>query len=159
MIENLTVVSLIQAMLAPGIMISACALLLLGMNNKYSLVVNRIRLLDDEKRKLNVVRLESALKGYELIRMQSIIIQLDKLAYRVKLIRNAVLDYTIAVGFFIASCLSIGIQYIFSESSLFYFALALFLFGMLSVFIGVIVAAIETYRGYEIVKVELKEEY
>lgn len=159
MIQNSAVVSLIQAMLAPGIMISACGLLLLGMNNKYSLVVNRIRLLDVEKRKLNVVRLESALKSYELIRMQSIVVQLDKLAFRVKLIRNAVLAYTIAVGFFIASCLTIGLQYIFNENTLFYVALAFFLCGMVSVFIGVIVAAGETYRGYEIVKVELKEEY
>ncbi|MBK8662836.1 MAG: DUF2721 domain-containing protein [Ignavibacteriales bacterium] len=45
------VASLIQAMLAPGIMISACGLLILGMNNKYSLVVNRIRTLNEEKRK------------------------------------------------------------------------------------------------------------
>ncbi len=42
---------LIQIMLAPGLMISACGLLLLGMNNKYSLVVNRIRLLNEERRK------------------------------------------------------------------------------------------------------------
>ncbi|MBK6682755.1 MAG: DUF2721 domain-containing protein [Ignavibacteriales bacterium] len=45
------VASLIQAMLAPGIMISACGLLILGMNNKYSLVVNRIRT-PNEKRNL-----------------------------------------------------------------------------------------------------------
>ena len=159
MIESSTIVNLIQAMLAPGIMISACGLLLLGMNNKYSTLVNRIRLLDDEKRKLNVIRLESALKDHQLIRMGSMILQLNKLANRVKLVRNAVLSYTIAVGFFIASCLTIGLQYILSQSTLFYFALALFLMGMLSVFIGVIVAAMETVRGYEIVKVELKEEY
>ena len=46
------IVQLIQGMLAPGLMISACGLLLLGMNNKYSLVVNRIRLLNEEKRKI-----------------------------------------------------------------------------------------------------------
>jgi hypothetical protein len=46
---NFTSVDLIQAMLAPGIMISACGLLLLGTNNKYSLVVNRIRVLEEEK--------------------------------------------------------------------------------------------------------------
>ena len=159
MLENSAVVSLIQAMLAPGIMISACGLLLLGMNNKYSLVVNRIRLLDEEKRKLNVSRLEGVLKDHQHSRTQSINIQLEKLAFRVRLVRDAVLSYTIAVGFFIASCLSIGLQYIFRENTLFYVALALFLLGMLSVFIGVIVAAMETYRGYEIVKIELKEEY
>jgi len=46
------IVEVIQLMLAPGLMISACGLLLLGVNNKYSLVVNRIRLLNDEKRKI-----------------------------------------------------------------------------------------------------------
>ena len=46
------IVQLIQGMLAPGLMISGCGLLLLGMNNKYSLVVNRIRLLNEEKRKI-----------------------------------------------------------------------------------------------------------
>ena len=154
-----TIVNIIQAMLAPGIMISACGLLLLGMNNKYSLVVNRIRLLDDEKRKLNVTRLEATLKDHQVIRMESINIQLDQLANRVKLIRNAVLSYTIAVGFFIASCLTIGLQYLFSETTLYYIAMALFLIGMLCVFIGAILAAMETYRGYEIVKIELREEY
>lgn len=159
MLETTTIVNIIQAMLAPGIMISACGLLLLGMNNKYSLVVNRIRLLDDEKRKLKIPGLEGDMKDYQHKRVQSIDVQLEKLAFRVKLVRDAVLSYTIAVGFFIASCLTIGLQYIFSESTLFYFALAFFLCGMLSVFIGVILAAMETYRGYEIVKVELKDEY
>ena len=42
-----SIVMLIQGMLAPGLMISACGLLLLGINNKYSLVVNRIRLLNE----------------------------------------------------------------------------------------------------------------
>jgi hypothetical protein len=39
-------------MLAPGIMISVCWLLIPGMNNKYSLKVNRIRPLNEEKRRL-----------------------------------------------------------------------------------------------------------
>ena len=47
-----SIVQIIQAMLAPGLMISACGLLVLGMNNKYSIVVNRIRLLNEERRKL-----------------------------------------------------------------------------------------------------------
>ena len=49
---EMPIVQLIQGMLAPGLMISACGLLLLGMNNKYSLVVNRIRLLTEEKRRI-----------------------------------------------------------------------------------------------------------
>ena len=50
-VKELTLIQLIQFMLAPAVMISACGLLLLGINNKYSLVVNRIRLLNEERRK------------------------------------------------------------------------------------------------------------
>ncbi|MBK7267803.1 MAG: DUF2721 domain-containing protein [Ignavibacteriales bacterium] len=54
------VASLIQAMLAPGIMISACGLLILGMNNKYSLVVNRIRTLNEEKGNLQKLPIQKS---------------------------------------------------------------------------------------------------
>ena len=50
------IVGLIQGMLAPGLMISACGLLLLGMNSKYSLVVNRIRLLNEDVAELFFTR-------------------------------------------------------------------------------------------------------
>ncbi len=91
------IVEVIQLMLAPGLMISACGLLLLGMNNKYSIVVNRIRVLNDEKRKL-LVRSETAL--WDNVRLESITIQLEELIYRVKLVKRAVQNYTIAVAFF-----------------------------------------------------------
>lgn len=87
---------MIQSMLAPGLMISACGLLLLGMNNKYSLVVNRIRLLNDEKRKV-LNRYGSRDDSIsDNVRLGSITKQLDKLVFRVKLVKNAVLSYTIA---------------------------------------------------------------
>ncbi len=47
-------IQIIRAMLAPGVMVSACGLLLLGMNSRYSLIVNRIRLLTQEGRQLGV---------------------------------------------------------------------------------------------------------
>ena len=122
-------------------------------------MVNRIRLLDDEKRKLNLIHLDGKLPEHEENRLVSIRMQLIKLAYRVKLVRNAVLAHTIAVGFFIASCVTIGMQYMFSADTFFYIALVSFLLGMSSVFVGVVLAAMESYRGYEIVQIELKQEY
>ena len=41
----------IQAILTPALMISACGLLLLGLNNRYAIVISRIRMLNDEKRR------------------------------------------------------------------------------------------------------------
>ncbi len=150
-----TIVEIIQLMLAPGLMISACGLLLLGMNNKYSLVVNRIRLLNDERRKI-VHKLDDKNFNYhENVRLASISKQLDALIYRVKLVRNAVLFYTVAVALFVLTSLSIGAEEIFSIERLNSVITILFSLGMVSVLVGVIFAAYETYKGYEIVKFEV----
>jgi len=155
---NIQTVDLIQAMLAPGIMISACGLLLLGINNKYSIVVNRIRVLEEEKRKLAAIKKESGLNEDQLKRLNSIKQQVTKFAYRVGLVRNAVLFYTLAVGFFVLASLSIGTQYFLPEILLLSpLAFIFFSCGMLSVFIGIAHAAKEILKGYQIVMIEISE--
>jgi len=150
-----SIVSIIQLMLAPGLMISACALLLLGMNNKYSLVVNRIRLLNEERRKALNKPGDQEFNFQENVRFESISKQLEKLSYRVGLVRNAVLSYTLAVALFVLTSLLIGIGYLLEITRLNSFITILFLLGMISVLVGVIFAAYETYKGYEIVKFEV----
>jgi Protein of unknown function (DUF2721) len=155
---NITsIVEIIQLMLAPGIMISACGLLLLGMNNKYSLVVNRIRLLNEERRKAIHKTAEDKTFNYqETQRLESISMQITSLVYRVKLVRNAVLAYTTAVALFVLTSLLIGFGFLLEIPRLNSFITTLFLFGMISVLCGVIFAAYETYKGYEIINFEVK---
>jgi hypothetical protein len=157
---NITsIVEIIQLMLAPGIMISACGLLLLGMNNKYSLVVNRIRLLNEERR--GVVRKTSEVEDFdyqETQRLESISMQISSLVFRVKLVRNAVLAYTTAVALFVITSLLIGFGFLLEITRLNSFITILFLLGMISVFCGVVFAAYETFKGYEIVNFEVKAE-
>jgi hypothetical protein len=139
-------------------MISACGLLLLGMNNKYSLVVNRIRLLNEERRRVLRKFDDPEFSYQENVRIESISKQLEKLTYRVKLVRNAVLFYTIAVALFVITSLLIGFGYLFVLTRLNSLITTLFLLGMVSVLCGVIFAAYETYKGYEIVKFEVESE-
>lgn len=153
-----SIVQIIQLMLAPGIMISACGLLLLGMNNKYSLVVNRIRTLNEERRRALHKLGEHELSLQENVRFESITKQLERLTYRVGLVRNAVLSYTIAVALFVLTSLLIGIGYLFDITRMNSFITVLFLLGMVSVLFGVLFAAYETYKGYEIVKYEVESE-
>jgi hypothetical protein len=153
-----SIVEIIQLMLAPGLMISACGLLLLGMNNKYSLVVNRIRLLNEERRRALHKLGDQEFSFQENVRFESITRQLEKLAYRTKLVRNAVLSYTIAVALFVLTSLLIGIGYLLDITRLNSFITILFLLGMVSVLVGVLFAAYETYKGYEIVKFEVESE-
>jgi putative Mn2+ efflux pump MntP len=153
---EISIVQVIQLMLAPGLMISACGLLLLGMNNKYSLVVNRIRLLNEEKRKYFTKAGEKDFNYEENIRLESLSLQLDGLAFRVKLVRNAVLSYTIAVAFFVLTSLFIGLQYLLGNESLNFLVTASFLAGMILVLAGVAYAAYETKKGHDIIHLEVK---
>lgn len=158
MSESFSIIEVIQLMLAPGLMISACGLLLLGMNNKYSLVVNRIRVLNEEKRRFANKAAEKEFSYEETIRLESISRQLSELAYRVKLVRNAVFFYTTAVALFVLTSLFIGIQYLGEFRSLNFFITTLFLAGMVAVLAGVIFAGYETIKGYEIINLEIKSD-
>jgi hypothetical protein len=151
---QIPIVQLIQGMLAPGLMISACGLLLLGMNNKYSLIVNRIRLLNEEKRK--IFHLEKV-DAMEENRLSNLELQLSHLIKRISLVRNAVFAYSMAVALFIVSSVLIGLTISKSTPTFDWLIVAFFYAGMFAVFVGIIFAAIEVWKGYRIVKIEISE--
>jgi hypothetical protein len=153
---EIPIVHLIQGMLAPGLMISACGLLLLGMNNKYSLVVNRIRLLNEEKRKLFH---KDSIDEEESSRLSNIELQISHLIGRISLVRNAVFSYSMAVALFIVSSVLIGITINTITRAFDWLIVAFFYAGMFAVFVGIIFAAIEVWKGYRIVKIEISEVY
>jgi hypothetical protein len=148
------IVQLIQGMLAPAVMISACGLLLLGMNNKYSLVVNRIRLLNEEKRKLFH---QEKMDSIDNNRLNNIELQISHLIGRISLVRNAVFSYSLAVALFIVSSVLIGITINQRTPGFDWLIVAFFFAGMFSVFVGIIFAAVEVWKGYRIVKIEISE--
>jgi hypothetical protein len=154
--NKISIIEVIQLMLAPGIMISACGLLILGINNKYSMVVNRIRLLNEERRRILGKYADKSINLEENLRIASISKQLQALGYRVKLVRNSVLSYTIAVALFVITSLSIGFEYYTEAQELSFIVTVLFLMGMVSVLVGVTFGALETLRGYQIVQLEIK---
>ncbi len=151
-----SIVQLIQGMLAPGLMISACGLLLLGMNNKYSLVVNRIRLLNEEKRK---VFHQEKIDENDSNRLSNLELQISHLIERISLVRNAVFSYSLAVALFIVSSVLIGLTFNKSASAFDWLIVAFFYAAMFAVFVGIVFAAIEVWKGYRIVKIEISEVY
>jgi hypothetical protein len=153
---TLNAVQIIQLMVAPAVMISACGLLLLGINNKYSLVVNRIRLLNEEKRRLLSKIADGKHSTDDNIRVESAAIQINALVYRAKLVRNTVLCYTTAVALFVLTSLLLGVSSFLSIGKLNYFITTAFLLGMVFVLVGVVFAGIETKKGYDIISYEVK---
>jgi hypothetical protein len=154
--ENLSVIQAIQLILAPGVMISACGLLLLGINNKFTSVLNRIRALTEEKRKIIINAAEREFIPSEIQRIESITRQLTGLLNRAKLIRNSIFCYLCAVGLFVVTSLFIGADYFQPMLQLRYLILGTFLSGMVIVFVGVIFGVLDTMKGYNIVKFEVQ---
>ena len=145
-------------MISPAVMISACGLLLLGANNKYSSVLNRIRLINDEKRRLILKAGDRNFTPEESLRLESTARQLSHLNTRARLVRNCVLSYTTAAAFFVLSSLLIGLALFQGFVQIHYISTAAFLIGMVMVFVGVIFGVLESRKGYEIVQLEIHAE-
>jgi len=154
--ESSSVIQVIQLILAPGVMISACGLLLLGISNKFTSVLNRIRALTEEKRRLIINTSQREFSPMERHRMESVARQVADLLSRARLIRNSVFCYLLAIGLFVATSLCIGIDYFVLVPQLRYMILGAFLLGMIFVFIGVGFGVLDTFKGYRIVKFEVQ---
>ncbi|MFZ4591457.1 MAG: DUF2721 domain-containing protein [Ignavibacteria bacterium] len=149
----------IQLMLAPAVMISACGLLLLGISNKYSSITNRLRILNEERRRHhNKMNSDKELDYFETTRLQSISRQLQQLLFRLKLVRNVILFYVIGLFLFIFTSLLIGIDIFLNTKITDYIALSTFILGLISVGIGLIYSLTETLKGYKILELEIKAE-
>jgi len=149
-------VQIIQLMLAPAVMINACGLLLLSINNKYSIVVNRIRLLNEEKRRLLLKIGNAAPSTEENVRLESISVQIASLVVRSRFVKNAVLFFVVGIASFVLTSLLIGVLSFLTISQLNIFIISSFLLGMSAVFAGTIFMGLEAKKGYDIILFEVK---
>lgn len=154
---NHPLITIIQTVLAPALMISGCALLLSGINNKYSLVVTRVRFLDEEKRKIYSEFSNGKPSTIAEHRLQSINQQMNHFKLRVALVRNAVICYCIAISFFVLSSLSVGLTFTKIGHSIDVVVLTIFFSGMCMVLCGVFFTVKEMIRGYQIITIEMED--
>ena len=147
----------IQAILAPALGISAVGLLLLALYNRYSNIINRIRSLNEERRHfMTLIGDETELSYTENIRYMSVSSQGTELLLRSRFVRNAILSLQFSVGLFVLTSVAIALG-IFMDSDLIRnLPLLLFVTGMVSLFVGVLWAAVEVHRSYKIVLLETK---
>jgi len=147
----------IQAILTPAVGISAVGLMLLGASNRYSSIVNRIRLLNDEKRRLAKQLVSAGELGFtDQSRFMSIRKQLEELLSRSGLVRNAILSFQGGILCFVLSSITIGINLLVNAGSLMLVPFTIFIAGMICLFCGVSFAAVEVHRSYKIILIEVK---
>ncbi len=156
---SVTAIQAIQAILAPAVGISAVGLLLLGMSNRYSAIINRIRLLNDEKRKLTKqLGEEHDLNYTDNARFMNIRKQTEELLVRSRIVRNAILAMQSSIALFVLTSVSIGLSLVSGVVFAGVLPLVLFLTGMVGVFVGIIFAGIDVYRSFNIVLLEAMAE-
>lgn len=152
MTESITqAIQSIQAILAPAVMISACGLLLLGMQNKYGRIIDRLRSLARERLELIQRRGEPLADA----RIQAIDHQMPDLLHRNQLQHNAVLCLYCAVIAFVADAFVIASGLLADASML--IALAVFLAGMALVLSSMIQATLEIRISTRAVTYETRE--
>ncbi len=93
---------LIANVLAPAVMVSYCGLLILGLQNRYSNVVNRMRGLNHERFELAEV---DELSTYQAERFTIVSEQVKRLLSRCRFIRDAIICISFAVLFFLLAAI------------------------------------------------------
>ena len=155
MFQNIEITKFITDMLTPVVMLSDCGLFLLGLQNKYSNIINAIRQLDEEKREL---KLEDELNKFQQRRLKSIEKQVIQLLRRARLNKNSILNIYSGMIFFMLTSLSIALKDLGWLLKSEIVSLILFLVGTAFVFTGTLFAYLEVRISYRVVQLEVGEE-
>lgn len=156
---TLTAQQTIQAILSPALMISATGLLLLGLNNRYSSQVNRIRLLNDEKRRaIRAQESRNEIDYLETVRLESVVRQISSLFHRSNLLRRSIFFHYIGILLYILTSLIIGLHVIYTGAVIESLPLVIFFIGLSSSMAGVVFAIMEVFAAYKVLQLEVRAE-
>lgn len=145
-------VQLINSMLVPGVMIVAASILLLSSNSKYSSIVNRIRLLHDER----VGICDQSENNKQIFnQVDKVELQISHLIHRISMVRITIVSFSAAVLFFTVSAVLMGIRSNFDINGYFWLTLSFFFGGLIAIINGVVFSVIEVFKGYRIVGIEI----
>ena len=153
--ESLSIIQAIQLIIAPAVMINACGLLLLGISNRYSVILTRVRTLNEEKRRIVLRLADHSSAPEDTVRLESIARQIDRLLVRASYARNAVLSYLGGVGLFVLTSLLIGADFFSGAFELRYAILTAFLAGILAMMAGVVFGILDTLKAYEVIRYDV----
>ncbi len=128
-------ISIIEATLAPLLLVSSTGLLILGMGNRMGRVVDRLREFSREVR-----------EGVSEERMEVIMKQKGVLITRAKLCRNAMMHFHFTILFAAISSILIFLATIWHGVQ--YFALGFFIISLITLVIGAVYAVYEISLSY-----------
>lgn len=146
------VVQEIQFVLAPAVMISSSALLLLGFQTKFSNLASRFRTLNHELREL---KKSPRQEDWQKERFESLGLQVNHLFQRATHVKNAILLTYGAILFFVLTSVLIFLD-VHGVGSLFKWIQLSFVLGLLVEFSAVLTLMIEVALAFKVIKIEFR---
>jgi hypothetical protein len=157
MMDVETVTRTIQLILAPVVMVSACALILVGLLNRYSAIANRLRSMARERLDLGAMQNQSQDQPHLAAeRLNQIDTQMPLLLRHHKLVRDAVLCVYCAVAFYIADMFVIALAAATGIVWLSTAVLLLFLVAVGLLFAAVLLMAGEIRTSHQALEYEVQ---
>ncbi|MCX5660853.1 MAG: DUF2721 domain-containing protein [Planctomycetota bacterium] len=152
-------IQVIQQVVAPVVMISACGLLCLALYNRLASVVTRLRGFNHE-RFLMLDRIDAlsaeARSGPDGTRLRNRLglleKQVDGILRRARLLRSALICLIVGILCMLACSMAIGVALILPPAH--FAAIFFFTVGLLSVFVGMLLALVELARSLDPVTLE-----
>lgn len=140
----------INGILAPAIMISASALIILALQGKYSQLIDRLRSLNEERRKLKQAERPSEQ------RLSNVVAQIEAILLRAKMVRNSIVSLYLAITLFVLSSIVIGARLTLGIGIPISSSVIMFMVGMVFVFSGVLYALRDIGRAYNVARLEVR---
>jgi hypothetical protein len=153
---------IIQFIIAPVVMVSACGLILNGILARYAQINDRLRLMIHERWELLRSSSQEAASPARVAdpliaeRLHEIDVQAPLLLSRHLQLRDAVLQVYVALFLFVACMVIIGVAATSGPEWLAAVALATFFLGNGMLLLGVLGTALEVYRSHRVLDFEVQ---
>jgi hypothetical protein len=152
------IISLIQATIAPDVLITSCALLCLVIQTRYGRVVDRIRLFNQERSDLRKTKSSSKYGSDYEKRIQELKTETAMLMKRGNFLKLSLFGLFSAILGFVLTSFLIFSAYLLNVSDLYSTAIVTFSLGLLLLIFGVLFAIREVAVSYAAVIHETRSE-
>ena len=149
---------LIQATIAPAVLISACGLLCLVIQSRYGRVIDRIRIFNREHFELKRSKSSSKYGADYEKRIEEIKVQVNMLVKRGNYLKLSLFSLFSGILSFILASFVLFSAYLLDVSEIYPIVIATFSAGLLLIIVGVLYAIREVAVSYAAVVHEIKSE-
>ena len=146
------IVKEVQYVIAPAVMVSSSALMLLGFQTKFSNLASRFRALNQERRLLDR---KADKDEVERMRLKSLTEQVEQLMRRASFVKNAILSTYFAIISFVGTSILIFLN-AHTSNRFHELLIAVFLLGFLSLVLTCVLMMLETSLFFKVIAVEKK---